>query len=126
MIRSFANDSSTAPRAEPIILSCPKINRTLQHLSIFRETVGSFNMAEVGGYQSLAGFMGPEPGISIYRKFAALNALNLLYMQSELVHLELELKNIAKEDDESQALERKSYKKSFLALQRSEGSVESF
>jgi hypothetical protein len=42
----------------------------------------------VNGYPKLARHMGASPEIAIFRRFGALNAQNLLYLQAELVHLE--------------------------------------
>jgi hypothetical protein len=49
------------------------------------------------GYRGLAGFIGPQlhEGVGIFKRFANLNTLNLLYMQAELMHLEQELKVLA-------------------------------
>ncbi len=52
----------------------------------------------LGGYPKVAAFMGLKPGFNIFRRFGALNARNLLYMQAELNELELELQEIAIED----------------------------
>jgi len=46
------------------------------------------------GYPALAGVMA-HPGMSIFKRFAALNARNLLYMQAEILLLERELDVIA-------------------------------
>ncbi|KAK3639869.1 hypothetical protein LTR56_012249 [Elasticomyces elasticus] len=43
------------------------------------------------GYPTLASFLGAHQGYAIYRRFASLNARNLLYHQAKLVHLEHEL-----------------------------------
>ncbi|KAK3116672.1 hypothetical protein LTR53_002719 [Teratosphaeriaceae sp. CCFEE 6253] len=43
------------------------------------------------GYPKLATFLSGQEGYAIYRRFASLNARNLLYHQAKLVHLEHEL-----------------------------------
>ncbi|PLB46412.1 hypothetical protein P170DRAFT_465939 [Aspergillus steynii IBT 23096] len=43
------------------------------------------------GYDQIAAFIAKDPGSSIYRRFANLNAKNILYFQAELIHLETEL-----------------------------------
>jgi len=53
------------------------------------------------GYERLAQFMGTYPELAIFRRFGALNLQNLLYLQAELLHLEDELKEIIKEDNEN-------------------------
>lgn len=52
------------------------------------------------GYPKLAAFMVQE-GYAIYRQFQELACQDLLYRQSELVHLERELQKIAKHDREA-------------------------
>jgi len=37
-------------------------------------------------YSKLASLMGPHPELAIFRRFSTLNAQNLLYLQTELVH----------------------------------------
>ena len=49
-------------------------------------------------YTRLAALVGTHPETAIFRRFKTLNAKNLLYMQSELVHLEAELSNIELEN----------------------------
>ena len=53
------------------------------------------------GYPKLASFLGGTKGYSIYRRFAALNARNLLYHQAKLTQLEHELHEmeLAQEDE---------------------------
>lgn len=53
------------------------------------------------GYLKLAAFQAKFPEAAIFRRFAALNTHNILYMQAELSHLELELKEIISEDSQS-------------------------
>jgi len=49
-------------------------------------------------YSRLAALMGAHQELGLFRKFAKLNSKNLLYMQSELIHLEAELDNIEVEN----------------------------
>jgi hypothetical protein len=42
----------------------------------------------LSGYPSFAAFISQDPDAAIYRKFERLSARNLLYLQSELHHLE--------------------------------------
>ncbi|KAK5126090.1 hypothetical protein LTR85_011445 [Meristemomyces frigidus] len=46
------------------------------------------------GYPKLAKFLGGTEGYAIYKRFAALNARNLLYHQAKLTRLEHELNNL--------------------------------
>jgi hypothetical protein len=50
------------------------------------------------GYNRLAAVIGANHELAIFRRFSTLNAKNLLFMQGELIHLEAELKAIARED----------------------------
>lgn len=50
-------------------------------------------------YHGLATLIGTHSELALFRRFAILNAKNLLYLQSELVHLEDELKFIARKDE---------------------------
>ena len=54
----------------------------------------------IHGYPSLAAFIASDPGHStaIYRRFDFLSARNLLYLQSELVELEGQLRAFDQED----------------------------
>ena len=67
-------------------------------------------------YSSLAEFLGNHDGLAIYRRFATLNAQNLLYLQSELIILEGELRRLAFADDTSGSEQRQSMKKDIRAL----------
>lgn len=48
----------------------------------------------VPGYPKLAGQMGLLPETAMFRRFGALNARNLLYLQAELVGLEKKLREL--------------------------------
>ena len=50
------------------------------------------------GYAKIASRIAAHPDLGIYRRFAALNAQNILYLQAELHGLEHELKLYATED----------------------------
>ncbi|KAI4926243.1 hypothetical protein J4E85_006535 [Alternaria conjuncta] len=55
----------------------------------------------IPGYPKLAGRMETMPEIAMFRRFGALNARSLLYYQSELAHLEDQLKELEAEDANS-------------------------
>ena len=55
----------------------------------------------VVGYPKLAAHIALQPQSAIFRKFSALNAKNLLYMQAELAFLEKELQRCEQEDAEN-------------------------
>lgn len=76
-------------------------------------------MGNMSGYDKLASFIGLDRGLSIYKRFASLNAKNILYLQAELVNLEAELKNIALEDIRSENPEKEPFPYSVFHLKRS-------
>ncbi|KAL8808573.1 MAG: hypothetical protein Q9200_004236 [Gallowayella weberi] len=55
----------------------------------------------MGDYTRLASMMARHGEVAIFRRFDALNLKRLLYMQAELVHLEVELRKIEEEDKNS-------------------------
>lgn len=61
---------------------------------------------EPQGHDRLASLMGMFPEAAIFRRFAALNAKNILYLQAELLLLEKKL-NLAAEDDARSTSERR-------------------
>lgn len=71
------------------------------------------------GYSRLASLMGAHPEIATFRRFRALNALNLLYMQAELTDLENSLHKQAKSDAESGHFERSIYRRDWQTLSES-------
>ncbi|KAF2462017.1 hypothetical protein BDY21DRAFT_368156 [Lineolata rhizophorae] len=46
------------------------------------------------GYPKLSWWVGKEPGFAIFRRFASLNAKNLLYYQAEIAQLEVQLQDL--------------------------------
>lgn len=67
-------------------------------------------------YSSLAELLGNNDGLAIYRRFATLNAQNLLYLQSELINLEDELKRPVIADSLSDDEQRRVFKHDVTAL----------
>lgn len=53
------------------------------------------------GYTKIATLMGAYPEVAIFRRFAALNTQNLLYLQAELIHLESRLRRLENADQQS-------------------------
>lgn len=77
-------------------------------------------MADIApGYPRLASLMGAHPEIATFRRFGALNALNLLYMQAELTDLENSLHKQAKSDAESGHPDRSIYHRDWQTLSES-------
>ncbi len=72
-------------------------------------------------YTRLAALIGTHQEMALFRRFATLNAKNLLYMQSELVHLEGELANIALEDGCSGDGDKALFQVSLFDLKESSG-----
>ncbi len=68
------------------------------------------------GYAKLASLMGAHPEVAILRRFGALNAQNLLYLQAELVALEKDLRKYSCEDSASNDLNRKFYSRDWYSL----------
>ena len=53
------------------------------------------------GYERLAQFMGRHPEVATFRRFGALNAQIILYLQAELTYLEHDLRKHEKANAES-------------------------
>jgi hypothetical protein len=68
------------------------------------------------GYPGLAKVMGPHPGMALFKRFAVLNARNLLYMQAELIDLELQFDILTSQDHTSSDPRRRAFAKEFLKL----------
>lgn len=73
---------------------------------------------EPQGYDRLATFMGLLPEAAIFRRFAALNAKNILYLQAELLSLEQELQSAAEDDARSTSAKRQEYSRDWYLLSR--------
>lgn len=76
------------------------------------------------GYPAVAEAMSTNDGLDIFRRFSALNVLNLLYMQAEILDLELQLEDTAAEDRNAEPStasnrERRKYHLSAKALRDS-------
>lgn len=74
---------------------------------------------EAHGHDRLASFMGFFPEAAIFRRFAALNAKNILYLQAELLWLEKQLEQAAKDDAQSSSQKRREYSKDWWRLSNS-------
>lgn len=72
-------------------------------------------------YGRLAALMGNHQELALFRKFAKLNAKNILYMQSELMHLEAELENVELENGGSGDPEKMAFLVSLFDLKDSSG-----
>jgi hypothetical protein len=74
----------------------------------------------VNGYPKLARYIGASPEVAIFRRFGALNAQNLLYLQAELVHLEKKLYELEERDSQSSEGMKSRYARDWFWLSRSE------
>lgn len=72
------------------------------------------------GYAKIASIMGSHPEVAVLRRFGALNAQNLLYLQAELVALEQDLRAISAQDSTSREQHRASYSRDWYSLSRSQ------
>ncbi|GFG18860.1 hypothetical protein IFM5058_09441 [Aspergillus udagawae] len=57
--------------------------------------------SKIDGYDKVAAWIASDRGLSIYRRFARLNAKNLLYLQAEIVAVAEDLREIIDEDQKS-------------------------
>ena len=71
---------------------------------------------KVHGYPRLAGKIEIRPEFAIFRRFGALNAENLLYLQAELTDLENSLRQQQKVDSESGHPRKSIYSRSWYPL----------
>lgn len=72
------------------------------------------------GYPKFAELMNDIPEMAIFRRFGALNALNLLYLQARLVHIERKLKKAQELDHQSPEGCKSLYAKDWYFLNESE------
>jgi hypothetical protein len=68
------------------------------------------------GYAKIAWRMSMNPDLVLFRRFQALNAQNLLYLQAELVHLEYSLREQAAADSLSGSEQRRLYSRDWYTL----------
>lgn len=73
----------------------------------------------MGNYNTLAAVIGAHHELALFRRFATLNAQNILYLQAELVHLESELASLALENSCSKDESPASFQASLFYLKDS-------
>jgi hypothetical protein len=71
------------------------------------------------GYPKLAAVTELQPEVAIYRRFGALNALNVLYLQAELEDLEEKLRAQQAKDDSDPMGKKSLYAKTWFRLKDS-------
>jgi hypothetical protein len=98
---SHESDSSTDPEAQQVPQPLEYISKT------------------VPGYPRLGMFMGFVPEASMFRRFAALNSQNILYMQAELAFIERQLRMREEEDSRSQKGRKHLYARHWWFLNES-------
>lgn len=76
----------------------------------------------VRGYPSVARVMGEYPELTIFRRFRELNAKNLLYLQAELVQLELRLHQVEIRDSRDPDLTKAGAARDWFWLSNAEPS----
>lgn len=74
------------------------------------------------GYPALSRLMGKHAGLGMFKRFAALNMRNLLYMQAELLRKENELEALSLNDNNEPA--RRGYKGNARKLTESLSSLD--
>ena len=75
----------------------------------------------MGDYSRLCALMCKHPELSQFKMFSSLNHQNLLYMQSELIHLQAELRGIELENIQSGHPEKRALQISVFDLKESTG-----
>ena len=68
------------------------------------------------GHNLLAGFFTANPELAIVRNFNALIFRDLIYRQSEVTHLEADLKQVVREDSKSKEPPRSLFQKNVGVL----------
>lgn len=76
------------------------------------------------GYAKLASLMGAHPEVLFLRRFGALGAQNLLYLQAELVQLEHEFRECSRENERSNDRDRANFSKEWFTLAHANGGHE--
>jgi len=70
------------------------------------------------GYATIGKLMGHHPQLALFRRFGALNAQNLLYLQAELTYLELELRVVEGKNRQSSHPQKRDYTGSWWKLRQ--------
>ncbi|EXJ55710.1 hypothetical protein A1O7_08639 [Cladophialophora yegresii CBS 114405] len=73
-------------------------------------------MNEMNGYNVLAGYIGTDQSLAVFRRFLILNARNLLCMQAEIINLEHGLRWTIKKDREAKDSLRNLFEYEIRAL----------
>jgi hypothetical protein len=73
-------------------------------------------ISNMEGYAKLASRMATHPELAIVRGFKAMGIQNILYLQAELQHLEIELQKCSKADMQSSNKTRQLYSRDWKTL----------
>lgn len=103
--------------AESINMAIPSNKPTFTHS---KPPTASTNVAKtalnplaklVPGYPKLSGRMAHFPTMAMFRRVGALNARNILYLQSDLQHVEEQLIELENQDDRDKRGDKSQYEK---------------
>jgi hypothetical protein len=111
--------SSTTTLSQDKLQGCAQAN--LMPITMSRASAGGSATEaswQLEGYPRLADMMERSTETAIFRRFGALNALNLLRLQAELHDLEHELEEVIKEDFRSKDSIRAGYSTDFKLVAR--------
>lgn len=75
----------------------------------------------MANYDRLADLVGTHRELGLFKRFAKLNAKDILYMQAELIHLEAELERIELENARSGDADKEAFQVSVFDLKESAG-----
>jgi hypothetical protein len=104
-----------------ILNVCLQRSSLNDHTTLISRPLSGYGLQFMANYHRLATLIGTHPELALFRRFAISNAKNLLYLQSELVHLESELKCIAREDQHSGDCVKKAFDFSVFDLKEASG-----
>jgi len=70
------------------------------------------------GYAKIADLMSRHDELAVFRRFGAFNMQNLLYLQAEIMHIEVELNELAENDKKHE--ERSYHSRDWWSLSQSD------
>jgi len=114
---SRATDLDRLSKAPATYIPDP-MHEKLRDVELANDCISPIRQVPVG-YPKLAVQMNLQPEMAIFRRFGALNAQNLLYLQAELILLEERLREIQVSDHTSAHREKLKYALNWYQLQNS-------
>ena len=100
----------------------PNVNRNLPEQQATPNASSTLDRPR--GYHKLAALVGSYSEMVIFPQFGALNMLNLLSMQAELVDLELRFQNISRQNENFDGAAPRDYSIEFRSLRSSQDTVD--